>query len=197
MTVTVSLESSGAVRVVLHGMEHQVAQASESTDEGPSPIAPEGKELLWGLGAFLVFLALMRLFLVPRIRQGMAARYQSVRSELEEAEDIRSAAQQELAEYQGALAEVRAEASARIDAARHQLEGERTERLAEVNARIASRRADAAAEAEAAKAAARERIDEAVIAVASRVVELAVGKRPDPEVVRDAVASTAGVEMTR
>ena len=29
---------------------------SAGPDEGPSPIAPEPKELLWGLGAFLVFL---------------------------------------------------------------------------------------------------------------------------------------------
>ena len=32
--------------------------------------APEPKELLWGFGAFAVFLILMRLWLVPKVKQG-------------------------------------------------------------------------------------------------------------------------------
>ena len=44
-------------------------------DMGPNPIAPEGKELFWGAGTFLVFLFVMQVFLVPKVRAGMAARY--------------------------------------------------------------------------------------------------------------------------
>ena len=88
---------------------------------------------------------------------------------------------------------MRAEAAGRIDAARRQLEAERAERLAEANARISARRAEALAEVEAARTAARQSIDEAVASVAGRVVELAVGKRPDPEVVRRAVADVTSV----
>ena len=88
---------------------------------------------------------------------------------------------------------MRAEAAGRIDAARRQLEAERAERLAEANDRISARRAEALAEVEAARTAARESVDEAVASVAGRAVELAVGKRPDPEVVRRAVADVTSV----
>jgi F-type H+-transporting ATPase subunit b len=197
-TATVTIEGGGVVRVLLDGVGHQVGQAEEEVpDEGPSPISIEGKELFWGGGAFLVFLALMRLFLVPRVKKGMEARYQRIRSELEEADDTRAEAQREVAEYQSELAGVRAEATARIDAARHKLDAERQERIAEVNARIATQRADAAAEAEAARAAARETVEEAVAAVASRAVELSVGKRPDPDVVSRAIADVGAVGVTR
>ena len=198
-TVTVSFEGGGGLRVLVNGVEgHQVGQAGEEAlDEGPSPIAPEVKELLWGGGAFLVFLVLMRLWLVPKVKQGMDARYGKMRSELESADDIRAQAEGEVAEYQSQLAEVRAEAAGRIDAARRQLEAERAERLTEANDRISARRAEALAEVEAARTAARESVDEAVASVAGRAVELAVGKRPDPEVVRRAVADVTSVGAGR
>jgi F-type H+-transporting ATPase subunit b len=197
-SVTVSFESGG-VRVLVNGGEgHQVGQAGEEAlDEGPSPIAPEVKELLWGGGAFLVFLVLMRLWLVPKVKQGMDARYGKMRSELESADDIRAQAEGEVAEYQNQLAAVRSEAAGRIDATRRQLEAERAERLAEANARISARRAEALAEVEAARAAARQSVDEAVASVAGRAVELAVGKRPDPDVVHRAVADVTTVGAGR
>lgn len=202
--VTVSFEAGGGVRVLvdgadvaLHTGQHLGQTVEEELEEGPSPIAIEGKELLWGGGAFLVFLALMRLFLVPRVKKGMEARYQSIRSELEEADDTRAEAQREVAEYQAELATVRGEATERIDAARRQLEAERSERLAEANARISARRSEAAAAAEQTKAAARETIDQAVASVASRAVELSIGKQPDAETVSRAVAEAAGVGVER
>ena len=202
--VTVTFEAGGGFRVLVDGAdvairtEHYVGQAGEEEpDPGPSPIAIEGKELLWGGGAFLVFLALMRLFLVPRVKQGMEARYQMIRSDLEEADDTRAQAQSEVAEYQADLATVRGEATERIDGARRQLEKERSERITEVNARISARRAEATAAAEETKAAARETIDQAVASVASRAVELSIGKRPDPDDVSRAVADVTGVGVER
>jgi hypothetical protein len=52
------------------------------------------------------------------------------------------------------------------------------------------------AEAEARRAAARQTVDDAVASVASRAVELTIGKRPDPEAVSRAVAevTTVGAE---
>src|SRR5262245_27658571 len=189
------------MRISVDGVDvtaRQVAQAAEEEPpEGPSPITPELKELLWGGGAFLVFLILMRLFLVPRVKQGMEARYQLVRSDLEEADDLRAEAQKEVAEYQNALGGVRAEATERIDAARRQLDAERAERLAEVNERISAQRSEAVAEADARRAAARQTVDDAVASVASRAVELTIGKRPDPEVVSRAVAEVTSVGAER
>jgi F-type H+-transporting ATPase subunit b len=168
------------------------AHGEESLDEGPSPIAPEVKELLWGLGAFLTLLVLMRFVMFPKLKRGMDARYASIRGGHESADAVRAAATADVAEYQAALAGVRAEAAQRIDAARGELEALRSARLAEVNARIADKRAAAAAEADAVRAAAQGQIEAAVADVASLTAELTVGRAPDSAAVRSAVASVIG-----
>ena len=165
------------------------AAHEETADEGPSPIAPEAKELLWGFGAFIVFLIVMRIWLVPKVKKGMEARYGLIRGEHENADSIRAAANRDVAEYQAALAGVRGEATARIDAARAQLEQIRAERLGVVNAEIAERRSAAAAEADAAREAAQGQIEVAVADVASRAAELTVGREPDSNKVRQAVSA--------
>jgi len=162
---------------------------------GPSPILPEAKELAWGAGTFIVFALLMRFFLYPRLRRSMDARYEAIRAGHTEADAMRQAARSEVATYESALAEVKAEASARVDAARAQLEQERGAQLAEANERISARRDAAAAEAAAAHEAARAEIGSAVAAVASRTVELATGKAPDAATMSRVVdeAMSAGV----
>lgn len=185
--------SSFEVRLIAQGggEEEQAAPGQAGTevlDEGPSPIAPELKELAWGFGAFVVFFLAMRLFLFPRVKQGMQARYGKIVDDREQADAVRAAAEREVAAYQEALVGVRAEAARRIDTTRQTLEAERADRLGDVNARIAERRAASAAQAEEAKAAARSSVEAAVFDVAARVSELAVGQRPDRAAVDNAVA---------
>jgi F-type H+-transporting ATPase subunit b len=198
-SVSVTLDGAGGLRVVLHSAEHGVLaprpsqeEATTEPDEGPSPIAPEGKELLWGGGAFVVFLVVMRLWLVPAVKKGMRDRYGMIRSDFESADATLAAAREELAEYEGQLAAVRGEAAGRVDAVRHQLDGERADRISEANAAIAERRSAAATEAEAAKLAARASIEEAVASIAARAVELSTGRRPDETTLRSAVAEVTG-----
>lgn len=162
--------------------------AGESEDTGPNPIAPEGKELVWGAGSFLVMLVLMRLFLFPRVKRGMDERYQRVRGDLEGADAVKAAARSDVAAYDKALAEVRAQAAARVDAARQTLDAERQSALAAANGRIAALRSDADAKLASARAAVRGQIAEAVAAVAARAAELAVGRAPSADVVRQSVA---------
>ena len=161
-------------------------------DEGPNPIMPELKELAWGAGAFIVFALLMRFFLFPRLKRSMDARYAHIRSGHEEADAMRSGAKSEVATYEAALAKVKAEANERIEAARRTLESERQARLAEVNAGIAARRDEAAEAARAARDAARDDVIAASADVASRTVELAVGRAPDAAQVRRAVEDAMG-----
>jgi F-type H+-transporting ATPase subunit b len=195
-TVTVTETGDGVHVLFEHSPAHFVAQEDEATteelDEGPSPIAPEPKELLWAFGSFIVLLALMRLYLFPRLKKGMDARYGKIEADLEDAEATRAAAQQEVAEYNAALDAVKTEAAGRIEAGRHQLEEQRAARLAEANQRIAERRSAAAAEAEAARAAERSHIDDAVADVAALTVELSTGNRPDDAAVREAVQRVTG-----
>jgi F-type H+-transporting ATPase subunit b len=198
-TVSVAVAGEGGLHVVLGAAAESVGllptatdESTAAPDEGPSPITPETKELLWGLGAFLVLLVAMRLYLVPKVKRGMAARRGLIHSGHERAGALRAEAQGEVAEYERALAAVKAEGTARIEAASRQLEAERTERLAGVTTTIAERRAAAAADFEAAKAAARPMVADAVVDVASRTVELGIGRRPDGAAVRRVVDEVVG-----
>jgi F-type H+-transporting ATPase subunit b len=171
------------------------ASAAHPCQDGPSPLAIEPKELAWGAGAFILLALLMRFWLFPAVKKGMDARYAHIRGGHEQADQARAAAQNEVAEYESALATVKAEANERVEAARQTLEAERSARLAEVNAAIAAKREAAAAEAAAAREAMRGDIAAAVADVTARTVELTIGRAPDPEVVRRAVDSVMGAEV--
>lgn len=162
--------------------------------EDPSPLAIELKELAWSFGAFLVLLLLMRFWLYPRVKGTMDARQANIDGALAEAESVKAAAQAEVADYQAALDEVRAEAQARIDAAAKQVEAERQARLAEVNAGIAERKAAAVAEVDAAKAAVASRVAEAASDVVSTAAAHVLGQSPSASTVSSAVqqAMSAG-----
>ena len=188
LTVTVTTTATGHA-VVLNLPQSHVAAASTTEDAGPSPIAPEVKELAWGGGSFIVLFVLMRWVLFPRLKQGMDARYGKIRGDHETAESTRAAAKAEVAAYEVELAKVKAEARQRIDAARVTLESERTTALSDANSRIAARRAEAMAALDAARAAAADQVQAAVADVSSRVTELATGRRPDPAAVTSVVAS--------
>ncbi|HUF97724.1 MAG TPA: ATP synthase F0 subunit B [Ilumatobacter sp.] len=164
-------------------------------EEGPSPIAPEVKELAWGAGSFIVLALLMRFLLFPKLKAGMDARYAHIRGGHEQADTARASAKAEVAQYESALATVKAEANERVDAARQTLEAERAARLGQANAAIAAKREAAAAETRAAREAANADIAAAVASVTSRTVELSIGKAPEASVVNDAVngVMTAGV----
>jgi F-type H+-transporting ATPase subunit b len=174
----------------LHGLEE-----GHPCEEGPSPLAIETKELLWGGGAFIILLLAMRLWLFPAVKRGMDARYGHIRSGHEQADQARADARREVADYEAALAAVRAEANQRIDAARQTLEAERAARLASVNSAITVKREAATAAAAAAREAAQGDVSAAVADVTRRTVELAIGKAPDVAAVRSAVGSVmdAGV----
>ena len=188
LTVTVTTTGAGH-NVVVHLPQSHVGAATTTEDKGPSPIAPEVKELAWGAGSFIVLFVLMRVWLFPKLKKGMDARYGKIRGDHETAEAIRDAAKGEVAEYEAALATVKAEARERVDVARQTLENERATALEEANARISVRRSEALAQTEAARAAAEPHIQEAVADVSSRAAELATGKRPDAATVTGIVSS--------
>ena len=165
----------------------ETGATTETSAAAPNPIAPEGKELIWGGGSFLVFLVIMRLFLFPKLKKGMDARYDGIQSDLESADATRFAAQADVAKYQAALDEVRVEAAGRVDKARQTLDQERSTKIAEANARIAEKRAAAEAELNAARLAVRDQVAAAVASVTEHTTQLAVGKSPDASVVQNAV----------
>ncbi|NND75502.1 MAG: ATP synthase F0 subunit B [Ilumatobacter sp.] len=169
-----------------HGEEVEVAENQLN------PIAPELKEVVWGFGAFVVLAVVLRFVLFPKVRAGMAARYDSIQGDFEKAETLTASARAEVAEYEAQVASVRADAHGRVDAARATLEVERSEKIAAANARIAERRGAAAAEVEAARAAAGSEVAAAVSTVAASAAELATGRAPADSTVSTAVDQAMG-----
>ena len=193
-SVTVTLGGGGVQVVLLPGLAPaQAEEETEALEEGPSPIAPEAKELLWGIGAFVVFLVLMRVVLFPKLKKGMDARYGKIRADHEEADAVREQALREVADYQAELDTVKAEAASRVDAVRRQLDNDRSGRLTEVNQQIAEQRAAAATAAEERRAAARSTVEAAVVAVTTALVERSTGRAPDAETVRRAASDVMSV----
>lgn len=188
MRVLVTTQQGQLLDVRVTAGDEAGTEATEAESaSAPNPIAPEGKELVWGAGSFLVFLVIMRVFLFPKLKKGMDARYTGIREDFEQADATRQAAQSDVAKYESALAEVRAEAASRIDAARQAVDKERNDKIAEANSRIAAKRSAAEAELAAARAKVRDQVAEAVATVTARTTQLAVGKSPDGSVVREAV----------
>jgi F-type H+-transporting ATPase subunit b len=192
MLTAVVTRSGETIQVRLQtpeGLVSAEAKPGEEVDFGPNPISPELKELLWGAGSFLVLLVLMRYFLFPKLKKGMDARYEGIRDDFESADRIKADARQDVINYEQAVAGIRAEAAARIDAVRAQLDSERQAKLAEVNAVIAQRRSEADAVNAAAREAARGQVSTAVGTVASKAAEIAAGRVPDAAIVQQAVSA--------
>lgn len=164
-------------------------------EEDLNPIALELKELVWGFGAFAVFALVLRYAIWPKLNGSIESRSERIVADHAAAAAITASAQGDVADYEAARAAARAEGQAIVDEARGQLEAERTERMAEVNRAIAERRAAAVAEVEAAQEAARTEVEAAVASVTATVTRLALGREPDPDVLRAVVTTNvnAGV----
>lgn len=202
LTAVVTLDGDSVVSLHLQATpaESPAAKAAatdtNTEDAGPSPITPELKELAWGAGAFIVLAVVMRYVLFPRLREGMHARYESIQQGFTDADALRDTARNEVADYDKALAGVKAEAMSRLDAARQTLDAERQARLADVNAGIAERRAEAVAQAESAREAASGQVGDAVGTVASRVIKMVTGNEPSGDAVRSAVGAVSNGEQS-
>lgn len=205
LTAVVTTSHSGLPQVTLLGAEtckrtdlEGDPEFEAGSEECPelNPIAPEAKEVLWGFGAFVVLAVCLRYWLFPKVREGMQARYDRIQSDKESADTLTASARADVAEYEARLASVRAEAQGKVDAARATLEAERSEQLAAVNARIAEKRAAAAAEVEAARQAAMGDVESAVTDVVGRATEIATGRAPSADTVRNAVSNVMGSQVS-
>lgn len=98
---------------------HQaVLYAADTSQQAPNPIAPSVTEIFWGSLSFLILVVLMWKFAFPAVQKGMQARTDKIRSDLGEAEKVRTDAQMILEEYQKQLADARSEANRIIEEAR-------------------------------------------------------------------------------
>jgi F-type H+-transporting ATPase subunit b len=159
-----------------------------ATKEAPNPILPVGSEMAWGIGSFLLLVLLMRVWLFPKLKKGMDARYAKTRADLDDAERIRQEGAGDVARYEAAIAEVNAEAARRLELARQEADADRTAKITAANARVAERRGAAAAEVEAARQAALASTQPIVLEIGASAAERILGVPVDRESARPLVA---------
>jgi F-type H+-transporting ATPase subunit b len=90
----------------------------DDCQEAPSLILPETNEIIWGGAAFFILLLVMWKYALPPVRNMMKTREDRIRSDLERAEEARTEAEAELANYRRQVADARNEAARIIEEAR-------------------------------------------------------------------------------
>jgi F-type H+-transporting ATPase subunit b len=86
--------------------------------EEKNPILPDAAELIYGTIAFLLVFAVLAKFAFPAINKMLAERSGKIQGDLERAEEARTQAQTELADYREQLVGARDEANRIIEEAR-------------------------------------------------------------------------------
>ena len=147
----------------------------DDCQKAPSPLLPSSNEVIWGSLAFLVLLVAMWKFGVPAVRNMEAAREERIRNDLEGAEQARSDAEAEKAQYLAQIAGAREEAGRIIEEARQSAEQVRRDLIAraEAEANEVRERAqtDIAAQQQRALAELRTDVAQLSIDLAERIVE--------------------------
>ena len=171
---------------------------TERRTRGRARSRPSSKSCVWGVGAFLVFLLAMRLFLVPKMRRGHGRPLRQdprrSRARRRRSAPARKARSPSTRRRWPPFA---AEARPGSRPPRRTLEAERTARLADANAahrRAAQRRRGRGGGRPGRRRAAQ--VEAAVVDVASRAAELATGQRPDDATVRRIAGEVLGAGVS-
>ena len=140
-----------------------------------NPILPATNEIIWGALSFAVLFVLIAKVAYPRVKQGMDARAEKIRSNLDEAERTRDEANSILEQYQRQLADAKGESARIIEEARQAADKLRQDLKKQAEAEVAEikQRAqdDIAAQAERVKANLRAEVAEMSFELAEKVVE--------------------------
>ena len=90
----------------------------DDCQEAPNPLIPGVNEIIWGGAAFAILLVVLWKYGIPPIRNMMKQREDRIREDLERAEQARTEAEGELANYRRQVTEARNEAARIIEEAR-------------------------------------------------------------------------------
>lgn len=165
------------------------ADDPDACQEAPNPILPATDELVWGAISFAVLFFLLRKFAYPAIKQGMDARAERIRTDLQAAQSQRDEAESVLAEYRAQLNDARAEAGRIIEEARRAADGLKRDQEARLQAELAELRQRAIADIGSAKSQAiadlRGEVAELAIGAAEVVVQRSLNKATQTQLVED------------
>ena len=139
-----------------------------------NPILPATNEIIWGALSFAVLFVLIAKVAYPRVKQGMDARAEKIRSNLDEAERTRDEANSILEQYQRQLADAKGESARIIEEARQAADKLRQDLKKQAEAEVAEikQRAqdDIAAQVERAMGDLRARVADMTIDLTEKVV---------------------------
>jgi len=162
-----------------------IEQAEEADDpeacqESPNLILPATDELVWGSLSFAVLLFLLYKFAYPQVKQGMDARTERIRAELQAANTAKSDAQGVLDEYKAQLNDAKAEAGRIIEEARQAADAIKRDQEVRLQSELAELRQRAVADIDAAKANAMSDLRGEVALLAVGAAETVVQRNLDP-----------------
>jgi len=118
----------------------------DDCQKAPSPLKPANNEIIWGSAAFLVLLIAMWKFGVPAVKNMEKAREDRIRNDLEAAEQAKTEAETEKAQYLAQIADAKNEAGRLIEEARQAAETVRADLVARAEQEAADIRARAQAD---------------------------------------------------
>lgn len=144
------------------------AEVGEEAAEAANPILPVSNELFWGALCFFALWALVKYVLLPPAMQAMADRASAIRTDLDAADEARASAGSAATEVHDQLADVRAEASEVVEAARVEAEAERAQIIAAAQVEVDTIHAAADAEIQAAQSQALSGVHPQIAALASQ-----------------------------
>lgn len=145
----------------------------------PNPLLPETNEIIWGAVGFLVVLFFIWKMGLPAIKQGMDARTERIRSDLDAAETQRTEADTLLAEYRAQLNDAKSESARIIEEARQAADSLKRDQESRLQTELADLRTRAAADIDAAKVQAISDLRGEVAQLAVGAAEVVVGKSLD------------------
>ncbi len=138
-------------------------------------LLPDTSELIWGLVAFLLLMAIMMKFVSPKLNQTLSERGQLIQGKMEEADTKLAEADATRERYEASLADARGEANRIVEEARSAAETVRAELIANAESDAAAiverARADVAAERERALQELRLQLGAISVELAGRIVE--------------------------
>jgi len=174
-------EQNGGTEFDAHCVEILLDGGSaDDCQEAPSPILPEMNEIIWGGISFLLLLLLMWKFAFPALKDGMNARTERIRGDLDAAETAKTEAVTVLDGYKAQLADAKSEAARIIEEARQSADALKKDQEARLQTELAEARARAAADIEAAKAQATADLRGELATLAVGAASAVVNKNLDP-----------------
>jgi F-type H+-transporting ATPase subunit b len=140
----------------------------DDCQKAPSPILPAKNEIIWGSISFVVLLLALYKFAWPALKNGMDARAERIRSDLDAADTAKADADRILEDYKAQLADARNESARIIEEARQAADALRKDQEQRLQTELAQLRERAAADIEGAKR-------QAVADLRGEVADLAIG----------------------